>query len=338
MHTACLRRDAGRDTARRDHYAEVTDKIIAALEAGTPPWRQPWDDGKAGGPMMPQNAVTGARYRGINVLTLAMSPLAFASGDPRWATYKQAQERGWQVRKGSRGTTGFFYKRTEIRKQSGEDGDDTDSAKWIPLLRTFALFHASQIDEMPPYIPPGIDEVPWRAPEAAEIIARNSRAVIHIGGDRAFYSPSTDHIQMPPPVSFRSPASWASVELHELSHWTGSEGRLERDLTGGFGSESYAREELRAELAQVMLCAELGIPDCDFTNGVAYISSWIRKLRDDKREIFRAAADAQRIADYLLAFHPDYANSSTTPATSSDQTAAGEQDLASDDASLQEAA
>ena len=98
----------------RDHYMEVTDQIIAALEAGTPPWRKPWDPGKAGNPGMPCNAVTGIRYRGINVVTLATSPLALAGADPRWATYKQAADRGWQVKKGARGTTAYFFKQLEV--------------------------------------------------------------------------------------------------------------------------------------------------------------------------------------------------------------------------------
>lgn len=115
----------------RDHYAEITDQIIAALEAGTPPWRQPWDNAKASGPSMPQNVVTGARYRGINVLTLGMSPLAFMTSDPRWATYKQAQDRGWQVKKGSRGVTGFFYKRVEVDR--GDD-DAQDANVRIPVI------------------------------------------------------------------------------------------------------------------------------------------------------------------------------------------------------------
>jgi len=298
---------------RRDHYAEVTNQIIAALEAGTPPWRQPWDSAKAGGPMMPQNATTGARYRGINVLTLAMSPLAFMNGDPRWATYKQAAGRGWQVRKGSRGTTAFFYKRIEKRDRGDADTDEEQGGKWIPLLRAFTLFHASQIDGIPPYVAPGTDEAPWRTPDAAGIIVANSGAVIHIGGDQAFYSPRTDHIQLPPPSSFRSLAAFLSTELHEMAHWSGSGTRLNRDLTGKYGSESYAREELRAEVAQVMMCAELGITDCEFTNDVAYIGHWLGAMRGDKKEIFRAASDAQRIADYLLAFHPDYRGAATTP-------------------------
>ena len=296
----------------RDHYQEVTDRIIAALEAGTPPWRRPWDPDKSGGPAMPRNAATGHRYRGINVLTLGMSGLAFSSGDPRWATYKQAEDRGWQVRKGERGTTGYFFKRLELRDDTRPD-DDEDAVRRIPLLRAFTLFHASQIDGVPDYIPPTIAEAPWRAPEAAEIILANSGAVIRIGGDRAFYSPATDHIQMPPRAAFDTAEKFCGVLLHEMSHWSGAASRLNRDLRNHFGSHDYAREELRAEIGQVMICTELGIADCDFSNNAAYVASWLEKLRSDRKEIFRAAADAQRIADYLLAFHPDYASSQAGP-------------------------
>src|SRR6202789_741592 len=305
-------RSGAPNRAPRDHYQEVTDRIIAALEAGTPPWRKPWDPDKAGGPAMPRNATTGQRYRGINVLTLGMSALAFASGDPRWATYKQAEDRGWQVRKGERGTTGYFFKRLELRDDTKPE-DDEDAVKRIPLLRAFTLFHASQIDGIADYVPPTIEEAPWRAPEAAEIILANSGAVVRIGGDRAFYSPSTDHIQMPPQSAFTTAEGFCGTLIHEMSHWSGSESRLNRDLRNRFGSHDYAREELRAEIGKVMTCTELGIAvsDSDFSNNAAYIASWLERLRSDRKEIFRAAADAQRIADYLLTFHPDYANSQT---------------------------
>jgi antirestriction protein ArdC len=300
--------------APRDHYQEVTDRIIAALEAGTPPWRRPWDPDKAGGPAMPRNAATGHRYRGINVLTLGMSALAFSSGDPRWATYKQSEERGWQVRKGERGTTGYFFKRLEVRDDTKPDNDE-DAVRRIPLLRAFTLFHASQIEGIPDYVPPTIEEAPWRAPEAAEIILANSGAVVRYGGERAFYSPSTDHIQMPPQSAFATAEGFCGTLIHELSHWSGAGSRLNRDLRNRFGSHDYAREELRAEIGKVMTCTELGIAvsDSDFSNNAAYIASWLEKLRSDRKEIFRAAADAQRIADYLLAFHPDYANSEAGP-------------------------
>ena len=255
---------------------------------------------------MPRNATTGVRYRGINVVTLGMSPLAFSSGDPRWATYKQADDRGWQVKKGERGTTAYFFKRIEVR-DAAKPADDEDATRRIPLLRAFTLFHASQIEGVPDFMPPTVEEAPWRAPEAAETIIASSGAVVRIGGDRAFYSPDTDHIQMPPKYAFVTAGGWCSTILHEASHWSGAESRLNRDLRNSFGSHDYAREELRAELAQMMICAELAISECDFSNNAAYIASWLERLRSDRKEIFRAAADAQRIADYLLAFHPAYA-------------------------------
>jgi antirestriction protein ArdC len=328
--TTTENRSGGSARAPRDHYQEVTDRIVAALEAGTPPWRRPWDPDKAGGPAMPRNAATGHRYRGINVLTLGMSSLAFGTGDPRWATYKQAEERGWQVRRGERGTTGYFFKRLELRDDknggSGPEGDE-EAVKRIPLLRAFTLFHASQIDGIPGYVPPTTLEAPWRAPEAAEIIRAGSGAVIRIGGDRAFYSPSTDHIQMPPHGAFATAEGYCGTLIHELGHWTGAPSRLDRDLRTHFGSHDYAREELRAEIGQMMVCGELGIAvsDSDFANNAAYVAAWLEKLRSDRKEIFRAAADAQRIADYLLAFHPDYPRQDGAPESSA---VAGDDDAA----------
>jgi antirestriction protein ArdC len=272
---------------------------------------------------MPRNAATGQRYRGINVLTLGMSGLAFSSGDPRWATYKQAEDRGWQVRRGERGTTGYFFKRLELRDDSGPE-DDQDAVRRIPLLRAFTLFHASQIDGIPAYVPPTVAEAPWRAPEAAEIVLANSGAVVRTGGDRAFYSPATDHIQMPPKAAFATALGFCGALIHEMSHWSGASSRLNRDLRNSFGSHDYAREELRAEIGQVMVCAELGIADVDFSNNAAYVASWLEKLRSDRKEIFRAASDAQRIADYLLAFHPDYATSQSLPPESMSSAADGD--------------
>jgi len=305
--TSSRNRTAHVANPRRDHYQEVTDRIIDALEAGTPPWRRPWDPDKAGGPAMPCNATTGQRYRGINVLTLGMSALAFSSGDPRWATYKQAAEQGWQVRRGERGATGYFFKRLEVHDDNRSD-DGEEAVRRIPLLRAFTLFHASQIDGIPPFVPPTLAEAPWRAPEASEIILANSAAVLRFGGERAFYSPATDHIQMPPKAAFATAQGYCSTLIHEMGHWSGAPARLNRDLRNRFGSHDYAREELRAEIGQMMVCTELGIADCDFSNNAAYVAHWLETLRSDRKEIFRTAAEAQRIADFLLAFHPDYAS------------------------------
>jgi antirestriction protein ArdC len=289
------------DFPRRDPMQEFADRIVAELENGVKPWVRPWDPEKAGGPQAPFNPVTSKRYHGINVLILGMDMRAFQSGDPRWMTYQQAQERKWQVRKGEKSTTIFFSKPYEVEDDEAEDGRKT-----VRVLKHYAVFHASQIDGVPEYKAPGVEEAPWTRPEAADIILKNSGAVIRIGGDKAFYSPATDHIQLPPENAFRGPPEFAATALHELGHWTGHPSRLNRDMKARFGSAAYAMEELRAELASAFVASELGIPT-DIPQHASYIREWIKPLKEDKREIFRAAADAQKIADMELGFHPDYA-------------------------------
>lgn len=296
-----------RVAARRDHYQEITDRIVAALETDVAPWRKPWDPDKAGGPLSPINAATGRRYRGINVVLLGMSQFSFASGDPRFCSYKQAKEKGWQVRAGEKGTTVFFYKQFSVEDRDAP-ADAEDRTRRIPLLRAYTVFNASQIDGIAPFAPPTVEEAPWRRFGAADVILRNSKAVVRIGGDRAFYSPATDHIQLPPENAFKSPAGLAAVQIHELVHWSAAPHRLNRDLSGRFGSTNYAREELVAELGSCLVNSELGLPT-EIENHANYIASWIKNLKDDKREIFRAAAAAQKAADYCLAFHPEFAES-----------------------------
>jgi antirestriction protein ArdC len=289
------------DQTRRDPFQDVTDRILEALEAGTKPWVKPWNPDAAAGPHSPFNPTTGKHYRGINVLLLGMDPRAFTTGDPRWMTYQQAREAGWQVRKGEKASTIFFYKPLEVDDEKAEDGTRT-----IPMLKSYSVFHASQVDGIPPYKAPTIEEAAWRRPEAADFILKNSGAAVRIGGERAFYSPSTDHIQLPPEHAFHGPQQWAATAMHELGHWTGHKTRLNRDLSGRFGSGAYAQEELRAELASVFIGTAMDLPT-DIPQHASYMQSWIKALRNDKREIFRAAADAQKIADLALGFHPDYA-------------------------------
>lgn len=288
----------------KDHYQEVTNRIIEALEEGRKPWVRPWDPDKAGGPQAPFNPTTGKRYHGINVLILGMDVRAFETGDPRWMTYQQAQEKHWQVRKGEKSTGIFFFKPLEVEDK--DSGEESPATRMAAVLRSYCVFHASQIDGIPPYKAPSIEEAPWTRPEAANIILTNSRAVVRIGGDKAFYSPTTDHIQLPPEHAFRGPPEWAATALHELAHWTGHPTRLNRDLRNRFGSAAYAQEELRAELASAFVGSELGLPT-DIPQHVSYIGNWVKALKEDKRGIFRAAADAQKIADMQLGFHPDYA-------------------------------
>jgi antirestriction protein ArdC len=176
-----------------------------------------------------------------------------------------------------------------------------------PPSGAYPVFHASQIEGIPEFKPPGIDEAPWRRPEAADVILNNSGAVIRIGGDRAFYSPGTDHIQLPPDGAFRGPPEFAATALHELGHWTGHASRLNREdgMKARYGSAAYAMEELRAELSSAFIAAELGIPS-EISGHASYISSWLPALKSDKRAILHAAADAQRIVDMVLGFHPDF--------------------------------
>ena len=298
-------RKASTVTEHRDAMQEFADQIIAALEAGTKPWIKPWDDAKCGGPQAPVNPTTGARYHGINVLILGMSLLAFTTGDPRWCSFMQAKDKGWNVKKGAKATTIFFTKKLMVKDTSEDAGQDDE--KTVRMLKHYSVFHASQIEGIPEFQPPTVDEAPWRRPESAEIILQNSGAVIRTGGDRAFYSPSTDHIQLPPDNAFRGPPEFAATALHELGHWTGHSSRLNRDdgMKAKHGSAAYAMEELRAELSSAFIAGELGIP-ADIPQHASYIAGWLGPLKKDKREIFRAAADAQRIVDMVLGFHPDF--------------------------------
>jgi len=285
----------------RDSIQEFATLIVEKLELGVKPWVRPWDPMKCAGPDAPMNAVTGEYYHGVNNLRFSMHPLAFESGDPRFCTYNQAQSKDWQVKRGEHGTVGWFYKQLEV------DDDKADAGKrFIPLLKSFVVFHVSQIDGPPPYKPPTVEECPWKSEEATEIIMKSSGVPVRIGGDRAFYSPPTDHIQMPPSVAFKSAAHEACVKIHELAHSTGKETRLNRDLTGRFGSAAYAMEELFAELASAFVGVTLNIPT-DIPNHASYIDHWLKPLKSDKKLIFHAAATAQKITDWILNLHPDYA-------------------------------
>lgn len=294
--------DNGNGTTHRDHYAEVTERIIALLEAGTSPWRRPWDPDKAGmtGPV---NAVTGRRYRGVNVLLLGSSPRAWESEDPRWCSYEQARRNGWQVRAGQHGTAVYFFKRVET--DAPEDGPQREGTQGraYSVLRRYTVFNASQIEGIPAYMPPSVEDAPWREPEAVRKILDASGVVIRVGGDRAFYSPQTDHIQMPVAAAFTSPEAWSATALHELGHATSHPSRLDRDL--GAGIRDRAREEMRAEIASAMMAGELGISS-DLEQHSVYVESWLDALRRDKREVFRAAGDAQRIADWCLDLLPEF--------------------------------
>lgn len=286
---------------RRDLYQEVTDRIVAALEAGTPPWVRPWST--AGEPGPQRNGASGHVYKGINTVLTGMS--GFAS--PRWYTFNQAKALGGSVRKGEKGSTVIYWQFVDA-KGTDTSSDDADEAvgrsKKIPLLRHYVVFNAEQIEwpegSKHAVVDGALDHVADDDNyDGAVALVTASGADIQHQGVRAYYQPGADRIVVPAPSRFDDAASYHATVLHELAHWTGHKSRLNRDLTGRFGSESYAAEELVAELAAAFLCVDLGIDGK--LQHAEYIGSWVKVLQSDKRAIFTASRLAQEAADYLLA-------------------------------------
>lgn len=281
----------------------VAAKLIAQLAQETAPWQKPWGPG-ASATLLPTNPLTGKRYRGINAIQL----ISEGHADPRWMTYKQAASIGAQVRQGEKGTLIQYWKFSEERVRTDAQGGPVRDSQGQPVREAVQLerprvflatvFNASQIDGLPPMQPrPQLD---WQTLERPERILQASGAIIrHAAQSGAFYRPGTDTIHLPDKAQFPSAAHYYATALHELGHWTGHGVRLDRDLAHPFGSEGYAREELRAEIASMILGDALGIGH-DPGQHAAYVGSWIRLLQRDSLEIFRAAADAEKIQHFVL--------------------------------------
>jgi antirestriction protein ArdC len=277
----------------RDYRQEVTDEIVRLLESGTAPWQRPWEAGELG--RSPFNPTTNKEYRGGNILSLMIASMARGYTDPRFMTYLQAQEKGWQVRKGEKGTRIEFWE----AKPGNKSDDAPDDEKHSRLIhRTYTVFNASQIDGIPPIV---IEpRKPFEIIEAGEKALKDSGADIRHGGAKAFYSPHGDYIQMPPKECFVSEPKYYQTALHELTHWTGAATRLNRHKEKApFGSTAYAHEEIVADLASLYLSAELGIP-YDPGDQAGYIHTWLQVLKNDKNEVFKAASEASKACDFIL--------------------------------------
>jgi antirestriction protein ArdC len=307
---------------RTSLYAEITDKIIAELEAGRVPWVQPWGTAAAKAPLaMPKNATTQRRYSGVNVLILWGAVIERGFVGQSWLTFRQALSLGGNVRKGEHGTTVVYADRftpEDERRRAERDGDEPGA---IPFLKRFTVFNTDQCENLPD----GLITAPPPVPEGlilpqAEALIDATGADFRVGGDRAFYSPGSDYIQVPRPDAYFEPINWHRTALHELGHWVGHPSRLARDLSGTFGCALYAKEELVAEMTSAFVCASLGIvPTVRHTD---YLGSWLEVLREDDRAIVRAASAASKAADYLLAFLPDRANSVEVNALTDERDAA----------------
>lgn len=270
-------------------YQQVTDKIIAELEAGNiPSWVKNWS-GEAGADC---NVITQKTYSGINTIILGMS--GFKS--PYWGTYKQWLSIGAKINKDqfNKYQSIVFYAPVKTAKK--QDNEDTQQV--YKLMRYFRVYNAEQVTgfEAPALPAPKV----FNDVASIEALTVKSGAQLQFGGDRAYYSPSQDFIAMPHKTQFNSEASYYATLLHELAHWSGHKSRLDRDLSGRFGNEAYAAEELIAELSAAFLCARFSITG--ELRHSSYIASWLRVLKNDNKAIFKAAALAQKAADYLAGF------------------------------------
>lgn len=289
-------------TEKRDLYAEVTDSIVAAMErAGE--WERPWTSVENGA-AFPRNA-DGRAYRGVNTILLWAAAMDHGYASGIWATYKSWAGRGAQVRKGEKGTLVTLWRPFD-RKATAEEiaaGKDTDGKMRGLLLRHFTVFAAEQVDG---YEVPEATPMPEPQRDAiADAWFAGLGGDVRYGGDQAFYSTATDRITLPDRAAFTTAERFYATLAHEYGHWTGHASRLDRNLSGRFGSEAYAAEELVAELTAAFVGAMLGFHTQVRDDHASYVKNWVEVLRNDKRAIFTAASLAQKAADYLAGTQAD---------------------------------
>jgi antirestriction protein ArdC len=289
-----------KDATRPDIYSRITNQIIASLERGVKPWTQPWNAAHAAGSVSRPLRHNGQPYSGINVLTLWASATEQNFAAPIWMTFKQALELGAHVRKGEKGSPVVYASKLERTELDEATGDETQRA--IPFLKSYTVFNVEQIDGLPAHYTAraeSTDNPDARIAQADAFFASIGADIRH-GGNCAFYAPGPDFIQMPEFETFRDAHGYYATLAHESTHWTLHKSRLDRDLGRVCaGDAGYAREELVAELGAAFLCADLGLHLEDREDHAAYLSHWLKVLREDKRAIFSAAAHAQRAADFL---------------------------------------
>ncbi len=294
-----------RNNTVRDALAQ---EFVKALNEDQLPWEAMWISQRA------HNAVSGKTYRGVNALWLSMVAAEKDYSDPRWCTFKQAKAAGWHVRKGEKGTHVEFWsvydtktrKTISISEANRIVAADEDRQKDMRVVaRMYTVFNAMQMDGVPALeMKEPVNAASIRAQR--DVLLRNMGLGFHEGGDQAFYRPSEDSVTMPPDSAFTDEYGYMSVFLHECGHATGHASRLNRDLSGGFGSENYAKEELRAELASAFTTQTLGFGlsdrerDSVMDNHKAYIQSWAKAIQDAPNELFAAIKDAEKISDYLI--------------------------------------
>jgi antirestriction protein ArdC len=281
-------------------YEIVTEKIVNLLEQGIVPWRRPWTSTG-----LPRNLVSKKPYKGINYFLLSASKYV----SPFWLTYRQATELGGYVRKGEESTIVIFWKVEDLMQSSeGLDPEETgEKNRRRFVLRYYRLFNLEQC-ELPQAVLDKLPKIETHQHDPIEAVEKIIAAMpdppeIVRGGSKAFYSPLTDRITLPPRELFISAEEEAATTAHEVIHFSGSEKRLAREgicEAAPFGSPVYSKEELVAEMGAAFLCAEAGISNAVIANQAAYVAGWLKQLRDDRKLLIHAAAQAQRAADFIL--------------------------------------
>lgn len=282
-----------RATKSRDLHQEITDKIVAELEAGSAPWVKPWRS--TAGQNAAMNIVSRRPYSGINVLITWAACQANGWRSPHFLSYDQAKDAGGNVRAGEKATHLVFFKQLSVK-----DRENPDKDKLIPLMRGFTVFNVEQCDGLPEKFTNPEPLKPRNSDQRDDLIEEfvvTTKAVIKEGHGEAYYAPGADYISMPRFESFNSGDHFNATRFHELAHWTGHKSRLDRDFLNRFGSEKYAAEELVAELSSAFLCAEFDI-DGDLRHA-GYLANWLKLLKSDPKAIFTASAAAQRAVNFL---------------------------------------
>ncbi|QKC73156.1 ArdC family protein [Mesorhizobium loti] len=287
--------------SRADVYARITEEIIAAIEAGAGEYVMPWHhDGTA--TARPTNVASGKAYRGVN--TLALWAAAHSAGYPTglWGTYRQWQALGAKVRKGERSTTVVFWGQIGGKTDEDSDDDSSDGERRRLFARGYSVFNCAQVEGYEPE--PAVARSEEERVAHADAFYANLGISTVYGGNEAYYLPSADRVHMPVFSSFRDVASHYSVLFHEGLHASGAKHRLDRDLSGRFGSEAYAMEEIIADAGAAMVLADLSISARPRPDHAAYISSWLKILRADTSAIFTASSKAQAAVDWMHAQQP----------------------------------
>jgi antirestriction protein ArdC len=303
------------ESERKNLWQTIADRLLAQIAAGVNPHAAAWDGSKCPASPRPRNAISGDRYHGINELLLGAHP------DPRWATWRQAQARGWIIRAGEHGMPCLYFEKKLIENKVRQSDSEPDKVM-VPIARAYTVFNVSQMltkdgQPIPPWVAPTLAEAPWQAPDAIEKIIAGAKAEglkFLEQGDRAFYAPSRHTVVLPPRFSFVDEARWSEVVLHEIGHSTA--GKLGREFGKKFADRQYQVEEWVAEVTSANVCSELNLNRGDLSHAASYLDSWGALLRKDPKLILTICARANEASEAVLQYHPDYKLAAETEAQS----------------------